>query len=101
MSFVCTSEPLKVALCLNCAIQIHLPCLAPNTHTLNFPAPGECPSLPQWSVGLRLTKFDSRLSTFLEMAPKRQQESGAEKRKKKLRDDAHASLAGKSMFNHS
>ncbi|KAL1006354.1 hypothetical protein UPYG_G00071260 [Umbra pygmaea] len=28
------------------------------------------------------------------MASKRQQESGAEKRKKKLRDDAHASLVG-------
>ena len=34
----------------------------------------------QWSVELRLTKFDSRLkSTFLEMASKRQQDSGAEK----------------------
>ena len=71
-----------------------------NTDTLN------CPQLPvgallyQWSVGLHLTKFYSRLSTFLEMAPKRWQESRAEKRKKKkVQDDALASLAGRSMFN--
>ena len=40
------------------------------------------------------------MTYFLEMASKTQQESGAEKRKKKLWDDARGSPAGKSMFNY-
>ena len=61
------------------------------------------PQLPKIAVGALsylsgLTNFDSRLGQLFENGLKK---TGAEKTKrKKLRDDARASLSGWSMFNN-